>query len=66
MYPGILGTTTPKEQGKNDAKEEGALRKEKADPICVIGKPPSLPPVLGPLVAFSLLETWMSRDGDDS
>ncbi|PON35886.1 hypothetical protein PanWU01x14_332830 [Parasponia andersonii] len=70
MYPlkdswGTLATTTTKKPGK-DVSSEGGTVKEKGDnPIVVFSKPPPVPPVLGPLIALSLLETWLNRDGND-
>lgn len=57
---------TPKKQANDDAGE-GHMVETKAnpDPTVAFGRPPPLPPVLGPLVAFSLLEPWLQRDGDD-
>lgn len=60
-----MATTTPKKKINEDSPERGLITKEEAEPTVAFGKPPPLPPVLGPLVALSLLETWSSRDGDD-
>lgn len=62
---GRVATTTPKKKINEDSPERRAGTKEEAEPTVAFGKPPPLPPVLGPLVALSLLETWSSRDGDD-
>ncbi|KAK2425938.1 hypothetical protein QL285_024664 [Trifolium repens] len=70
MYPvngsrGILATSTPKKQEKNESGEMGLANKDVADPIVAFSRPPPLPPVIGPLVALSLLDTWWNRSRDD-
>lgn len=70
MYPvkgsrGILATSTPKKQENNESGEMGLVTKEMIDPIVTFSRPPPLPPVLGPLVALSLLETWWNHGTDD-
>ncbi|GAU20622.1 hypothetical protein TSUD_230360 [Trifolium subterraneum] len=70
MYPvngsrGILATSTPKKQENNESGEMGLATKEMADPIVAYSRPPPLPPVIGPLVALSLLDTWWNRSRDD-
>ncbi|KAJ9147973.1 hypothetical protein P3X46_030073 [Hevea brasiliensis] len=70
VYPvagswGTVATSTPKKQKNNDSGEGRRVLNEKTDPIAAFSRPPSLPPVLGPLVALSLFEMWSSHDGDD-
>ncbi|CBI34376.3 hypothetical protein AAG906_034028 [Vitis piasezkii] len=70
IYPpkgtwGSASTSTLKREGNNDFREQGTITNEKIDPIVAFSKPPPLPPVLGPLVALSLLEAWWSRDSND-
>ncbi|XP_019446386.1 PREDICTED: uncharacterized protein LOC109349834 [Lupinus angustifolius] len=62
---GILATLTPKKQENNEFSEMGLATKEIVDPVVAFSKPPPLPPVLGPLVALSLLETWWKGSADD-
>ncbi|XP_004511564.1 uncharacterized protein [Cicer arietinum] len=67
MYPvngsqGILATSTPKNQEKNEME---LATKEMIDPIVAYSRPPRLPPVIGPLVALSLLDTWWNWSSDD-
>jgi hypothetical protein len=62
---GILATSTPKKQEKNESGEMGLANKDVADPIVAFSRPPPLPPVIGPLVALSLLDTWWNRSRDD-
>ena len=64
-FPGSASTSTLKREGNNDFREQGTITNEKIDPIVAFSKPPPLPPVLGPLVALSLLEAWWSRDSND-
>lgn len=62
---GSVTTSTPKKQGYHNPGEEGPITKEKNDPIVALSRPPRLPPVLGPLVALSLLDVWSSNDSKD-
>ncbi|KAK3016208.1 hypothetical protein RJ639_006210 [Escallonia herrerae] len=57
-----VGILTPKKQSNQDV---GVITMEKADVIAALSKPPPLPPVVGPLVALSLLQAWSSRDHSD-
>lgn len=60
-----MATTTTKKPGKDGSSEGGNVKEKAEDPIVVFSRPPPLPPVLGPLIALSLLETWLSRDSND-
>ncbi|KAL6498023.1 hypothetical protein OROGR_028420 [Orobanche gracilis] len=67
MYPvngsqGILATITPKKQESN---ESGVATKEMIDPIVSFSGPPPFPPVIGSLLALSVLETWWNSVSDD-
>ncbi|KAI4326910.1 hypothetical protein L6164_019430 [Bauhinia variegata] len=64
-WAGTVATSAPKKQEDNKSDKGGLVTKEKMDPIVTFTRPPPLPPLLGPLVAISLLETWSSRDTDD-
>ncbi|XVF52957.1 hypothetical protein PTKIN_Ptkin05aG0059600 [Pterospermum kingtungense] len=72
LYPmagswGTVATSTPKKQENDDFKEgQGSVSNDRTEPIVAFSKPPPQPPILGPLVALSLLETWSRRDGDDN
>ncbi|KAH7513888.1 uncharacterized protein LOC107430187 [Ziziphus jujuba] len=72
IYPlkgswGNAATSTPKKQRNNEPGEErGPVTKEKDVPVVAFSRPPPLPPVVGPLVLLSLLETWSGRDGNDN
>lgn len=68
MIPGSVSASTLKREGNNDSQEGvgvGRITNERIDPIVVFSKPPPVPPVLGPLVVLSLLETWWSHDSND-
>ncbi|XWS48893.1 hypothetical protein CRYUN_Cryun13aG0115800 [Craigia yunnanensis] len=62
---GTVATSTPRKSKNNDSKG-GSVRNDQTEPIVSFSKPPLQPPLLGPLVALSLLETWFRRDGDDN
>lgn len=51
----------PRKQ-RNEDGGEAYIEKEKAEPIVTFSKPPPLPPVLGPLVAISILESSSNND----
>ncbi|KAE8647849.1 hypothetical protein Csa_000256 [Cucumis sativus] len=59
------GSWVQRQGMKNDSEGESVVTKEKADPIAAFSRPPPLPPLLGPLAVFSLLETYLSPDGND-
>lgn len=64
---GIVATSTPKKGADDICSHGGVITKEKIDPVVTFSRPPPLPPVLGPLVALSLLQTWLNGDtGDES
>ncbi|XVF13076.1 hypothetical protein REPUB_Repub08aG0176700 [Reevesia pubescens] len=63
---GTVATSTPKKSESNDSKEGGSVRNDQTEPVVAFSKPPPQPPILGPLLALSLLETWPCRDGDDN
>lgn len=57
---------TPRRSADNGAAG-GHVSKTEADPdpIVAFSRPPPVPPVLGPLVALSLLDSWLKRDSND-
>jgi len=59
LETGLLATSTPKKQEENEASE---TKIKMADPIVAYSKPPPLPPVIGPLVVLSLLESTYEGD----
>ncbi|KAK7406115.1 hypothetical protein VNO78_07732 [Psophocarpus tetragonolobus] len=63
--PGLLAILTPEKQEKNEFDKTVLAIKEMIDPIAAFRRPPQLPPVIGPLVALSLLETWWNRGTDE-
>lgn len=61
--PGMM-TVTPQRHDKENSSSESAITKdENVEPLVAFGRPPPLPPVLGPLVAFSFFQ-MSSRDDD--
>ncbi|XP_020978818.1 uncharacterized protein LOC107643091 [Arachis ipaensis] len=72
MYPllknasqaGTFGSSTPKKQEKNESCGEMgiAANKDMVDPIATFSRPPPLPPVIGPLVLLTLLDSWWNHD----
>ncbi|KAF4401688.1 hypothetical protein G4B88_000736 [Cannabis sativa] len=70
LYPlkdswGTLSSTTTKKQGKDVTSSGGTLKEKPENPIAIFSRPPPLPPVLGPFIVLSLMETWSTRDGND-
>ncbi|MBA0826470.1 hypothetical protein Goarm_011316 [Gossypium armourianum] len=63
---GTVATSTPRKSDNNGSKETGSVSNVQTEPIVAFSKPPPQPPILGPLVAFSLLETCSRRDADDN
>ena len=59
-----MTVSTPSRQEKNEPGEAGEITNNHVEPVVTFSKPP-LPPVLGPLVALSLLE-MSSNDGEES
>ncbi|KAK3143915.1 hypothetical protein QOZ80_4AG0306580 [Eleusine coracana subsp. coracana] len=56
-------TVTPQRHEKENSSSESAITKdENVEPLVAFGRPPPLPPVLGPLVAFSFFQMF---SGDD-
>ncbi|CAN4077677.1 unnamed protein product [Withania somnifera] len=67
MFPSgsrIVGTMIPKKQANDDAGE-AQMKAENVQPLVAFSRPPPIPPFLGPLVALSLLESWLKRDSKD-
>lgn len=62
---GSQGILAPKKQEKDESGEMGLATKEMNDPIVAHSRPPPLPPVIGSLVALSLLDTWWNRSTDE-
>ncbi|OMO79572.1 hypothetical protein CCACVL1_13569 [Corchorus capsularis] len=50
----------------NDSTKTESVSNDQTEPIAAFSRPPPQPPLLGPLVALSLLETLSHRDGDDN
>ncbi|TVT99698.1 hypothetical protein EJB05_39614 [Eragrostis curvula] len=57
-------TVTPQRHEKENSSSESAMTKdENVEPLVAFSRPPPLPPVLGPLVAFSFFQ-MLSGDDD--
>ncbi|GJN26659.1 hypothetical protein PR202_gb14608 [Eleusine coracana subsp. coracana] len=55
-------TVTPQRHEKENSSSESAITKdENVEPLVAFGRPPPLPPVLGPLVAFSFFQMGLSK-----
>ncbi|GKA90209.1 hypothetical protein Tco_0812079 [Tanacetum coccineum] len=57
-----VATLTPKKVKEDGFEKNAQMKKEEVDPIVTFSKPPPVPPVLGPLVLFSLWEAWSAHD----
>jgi hypothetical protein len=55
-------TVTPQRHGRENSSSESAVKKHENVELVAFGRPPPLPPVLGPLVAFSFFQM---SSGDD-
>ncbi|KMT12045.1 hypothetical protein BVRB_5g100040 [Beta vulgaris subsp. vulgaris] len=66
-WGGIAPTLEPKKNGNEEScKARRTVSDEKgADPIVAFSRPPPLPPILGPLVALSFLDTLSKQDNND-
>ncbi|GAB4834448.1 hypothetical protein Ancab_032704 [Ancistrocladus abbreviatus] len=63
---GIAPSLEPKKQGDDENISKLKMNaNENADPIVAYSRPPPLPPFVGPLVALSLVETWLRSDSND-
>jgi len=49
-------TTTQKHGKENDSSESVITKDENVEPLVAFGRPPPLPPVLGPLFVLSFFE----------
>ncbi|XP_054825395.1 uncharacterized protein LOC129322952 [Prosopis cineraria] len=61
---GMMATSPHKKKANNEFSEEKPITKEDIDPVVTVSRPPPFPPVLGPLVALTLLETGFNGDAD--
>ncbi|XP_039068139.1 uncharacterized protein LOC120214263 [Hibiscus syriacus] len=63
---GTVATSTPRKSDENGSKKGGFIGNEQNEPMVAFSKPPPQPSFLGPLLAFSLFETWSRHDTDDN
>lgn len=60
-----VGTMIPRKQVNEDGGDQAGIEKENAEPIVTFSRPPPLPPVLGSLVAISVLDSLNKGDNKD-
>ncbi|XP_012834294.1 PREDICTED: uncharacterized protein LOC105955136 [Erythranthe guttata] len=58
------GTVTPRKLA-NDNPSEARFAKEESEPKVAFARPPLLPPLLGPLVALSVMQSSTKWDNND-
>ncbi|XP_021754218.1 uncharacterized protein LOC110719563 [Chenopodium quinoa] len=65
-WGGIVPSLEPKKNGNEDSgKARKTIADEKAaDPIVAFSRPPPLPPIFGPLVALTMLDSWSKQDSN--
>ena len=57
LHTGTMTVTAPQKHGKeNDSSESVITKDENVEPLVAFGRPPPLPPVLGPLFVLSFFE----------
>ncbi|CAH2078175.1 unnamed protein product [Thlaspi arvense] len=62
----VVRTIVPKKHGNENISEREALKKmeETVEPMVAFSRPPPFSPFVGPLVMYSLLQTWSNREED--
>ncbi|CAG7887405.1 unnamed protein product [Brassica rapa] len=62
----VVRTIVPKKPGNENNGERETMKKieESVEPLVAFSRPPPFPPFIGPLVMYSLLQSWSSRDED--
>ncbi|KAL6979557.1 hypothetical protein U1Q18_021218 [Sarracenia purpurea var. burkii] len=63
--PWVATSILKKQESPGIGVEGQKTTYDKVDPIVAFSKPPSFPPILGPLVAYSLFDTLSSWDNND-
>lgn len=63
---GIGPSLEPKKNGNEESgKAKRTVADEKAtDQIVAFSRPPQLPPILGPLLALTMLDSWSKQDSN--
>lgn len=61
-----MRTSVPKKLGNENNMEIETMKKieETVEPMVAFSRPPPFSPFVGPLVMYSLLQSWSSRDED--
>jgi hypothetical protein len=60
----MMAVNPQRHERENSSSESAVKKDENVEPLVAFGRQPPLPPVLGPLVAFSFFQ--MSSGDDDS
>ncbi|CDY63420.1 hypothetical protein HID58_041537 [Brassica napus] len=62
----VVRTIVPKKPGNESNGERETMKKieESVEPLVAFSRPPPFAPFIGPLVMYSLLQAWSSRDED--
>ncbi|VVB11936.1 unnamed protein product [Arabis nemorensis] len=62
----VVRTIVPKKLGNENNSETATIKKieERVEPMVAFSRPPPFSPFVGPLVMYSLLQTWSSREQD--
>ncbi|WZZ46880.1 hypothetical protein YC2023_043139 [Brassica napus] len=62
----VVRTIIPKklENVNNSERETMKKTEETVDPVVAFSKPPPFTPFVGPLLVYSLLQSWFSGDED--
>ncbi|CAH8360077.1 unnamed protein product [Eruca vesicaria subsp. sativa] len=61
----IVRAIVPKKLNESNGERETMKKiEESVEPLVAFSRPPPFPPFVGPLVMYSLLQSWSSRDED--
>ncbi|KAG2240308.1 hypothetical protein Bca4012_023302 [Brassica carinata] len=62
----MVSAIVPKKMENENNGERETMKKieESVEPLVAFSRPPPFPPFVGPLVMYSLLQSWSSRDED--
>ncbi|KAG2318547.1 hypothetical protein Bca4012_055243 [Brassica carinata] len=62
----VVRTITPKKLGNMNNSQRETMKKteETVEPMVAFSRPPPFTPFVGPLLVYSLFQSWSSRDED--
>ncbi|KAL1219637.1 hypothetical protein V5N11_007228 [Cardamine amara subsp. amara] len=62
----VVRTIVPKKLGNENHSERETIKKieETVEPLVAFSRPPPFSPFIGPLLMYSLFQSWSSRDED--